>query len=127
MATGRPGVVDPLNKSTGSVKLSRVGNPPRISLSRAYFDTQHEFISFEDPNDLFSMYLSQTQLSQVYFSITDDKGRLIEEVADGQSAAGNLSFKMSFKYDVLVDEVPPNDQPLQLKNLERQYPHLTMN
>jgi len=99
----------------------------RIPLSRAYFDTQHEFISFEDPNDLFSMYLSQTQLSQVYFSITDDKGRLIEEVADGQSAAGNLSFKMSFKYDVLVDEVPPNDQPLQLKNLERQYPHLTMN
>ena len=62
----------------------------RIPLTRAYFDAQFEFVSFEDPNNLFSMLLNQTQLSQVYFTITDDKGRLIQEVADGQAEAGNF-------------------------------------
>ena len=99
----------------------------RIPLSRAYFDEQFEFLSFEDPNNLFQMDLNQTQLSQVYFSLTDDKGRPLQEVFPGQSASGNLSFKMSFKWIVLIDELPPNDRALQAKNLLPQYPHQVMN
>jgi len=98
----------------------------RIPLSRAYFDKQFEFISFEDPNSLFSMYLQQTQLSQVMFSITDDKGRLIQEVADGQAQAGNLSFKMSFRWEVLQDELPPDEKRLKAQNLSKKYPDLTL-
>lgn len=99
----------------------------RIPLSRAYFDPQFEFISFEDPNALFSMFLQQTQLSQVFFTITDDKGRLIQEVAVGQAAAGNLSFKMSFAWEVLVDELPPDEKRLKLENLQPKFPNLTLN
>ncbi len=99
----------------------------RIPLSRAYFDPEFEFISFEDPNSLFSMYLSQTQLSQVYFTITDDKGRLIQEVADGQANDGNLSFKMSFRWEVLVDDLPPDSRKLNPNNISKKYENLTMN
>ncbi len=99
----------------------------RIPLSRAYFDPQFEFVSFEDPNSLFSMYLQQTQLSQVYFTITDDKGRLIQEVADGQAENGNLSFKMSFRYDILVDDLPPTDRVLDPKNIRSKHDDLVMN
>ncbi len=99
----------------------------RIPLSRAFFDPTFEFISFEDPNALFSMYLQQTQLSQVYFTITDDKGRLIEEVAEGQADAGNLSFKMSFRWEVIQDELPPDERRLKESNLRHKYPDLTLN
>jgi hypothetical protein len=99
----------------------------RISLNRAYFDPQFEFVSFEDPNGLFSMLLTQTQLSQVYFAITDDKGRLIEEVAGGQAKEGNLNFKMSFRWEVLVDDLPPDERRIRAENLLKQYPNLVLN
>lgn len=99
----------------------------RIPLSRAYFDAEFEFVSFEDPNSLFSMYLSQTQLSQVYFTITDDKGRLIQEVADGQAENGNLSFKMSFRWEVLLDDIPPDARKLNIDNVSKKYEDLVMN
>jgi len=99
----------------------------RVPLSRSYFDPEFEFITFEDTNNLFSLYLEQTQLSQVYFTITDDKGRLIEEVAVGQARTGNLSFKMSFRWEVLTDELPPDEKRLKIENLLKQYPNLTLN
>ena len=99
----------------------------RVPLSRAYFDPEFEFISFEDPNSLFSMFLSQTQLSQVYFTITDDKGRLIQEVADGQANDGNLSFKMSFRWEVIVDDLPPDSRKLNIENVAKKYENLTLN
>lgn len=98
----------------------------RIPLTRAYFDPQFEFISFEDPNSIFSMYLSQTQLSQVLFTITDDKGRLIQEVADGQADAGNLSFKMSFRWEALVDDLPPSERTLNMRDVSKKYEDLTL-
>ena len=98
----------------------------RIPLSRAFFDPEFEFVSFEDPNSLFSMYLNQTQLSQVYFTVTDDKGRLIQEVAQGQSEAGNLSFKMSFRWEVVVDDLPPDSRKLNIKNVSKNYENLTL-
>ncbi len=98
----------------------------RIPLTRAYFDPQFEFISFEDPNSLFSMYLSQTQLSQVVFTITDDKGRLIQEVAEGQADSGNLSFKMSFRWEALVDDLPPSERTLNMRDVSKKYEDLTL-
>jgi len=90
----------------------------RIPLtSTAQRDIDYPFITFEDPNGLFSMYLNQTQLSQVYFSITDDKGRFLPEVAPGQAKVGNISFKLSMRWEVLHDELPPNEQRLKLENV----------
>jgi len=97
----------------------------RIPLKKAYFDPDDEFVDFEDTNDNFTMFLHQTQLSQVAFSITDDKGRLIPEVADGQAQEGSLSFKMSFKWEVVFDELPPSDRKLQAKNIMPKYDSLT--
>jgi hypothetical protein len=99
----------------------------RIPLSRAYFDPVHEFINFEDTNNLFTMDIDQTQLSQVFFTITDDKGRLIEEIATGQSRVGNLSFKLSFRWEVVEDDHPPDTLRLTLDKLLSKYPNLTLN
>lgn len=99
----------------------------RIPLTQQYSTLFDPFINFEDPNGLFSMYLNQTQLSQVYFSITDDKGRLLPEVNPGQAVVGNLSFKLSFRWEVLHDELPPNDQRLKLENLAKSYEALAFN
>lgn len=78
----------------------------RIPLTRAHFDDTFAFINFEDPNDLFSVELSQTQLSNMTFTITDDKGRLISEVGADQALNGNLSFKLVLRWDVVENEIP---------------------
>jgi len=80
----------------------------RIPISSAYNTPDDNFIVFEDPNGLFSMYLNQTQLSQVYFRLCDDKNREIPTVAPDQAKEGNLNFKISFRWEVLHDELPPN-------------------
>lgn len=80
----------------------------RIPIKSTFNTPSDNFIVFEDPNGLFSMYLNQTQLSQVYFRLTDDKGRPIPEVRAGQAKEGNLNFKISFRWEVLHDELPPN-------------------
>jgi hypothetical protein len=99
----------------------------RIPLNQQYHTNLDPFVSFEDPNGLFSMYLSQTQLSQVFFSITDDKGRLLPEVNEDQAVVGSISFKLSFRWEVLHDELPPNDQRLKLDNLAKSYQQLAFN
>lgn len=97
----------------------------RIPLTRAYFDPQFEFISFEDTNDLFSMYLQQQHLSQVYFSLTDDKGRLLAEVAEDQADFGNLSFKISLRYEVLAKEVETGERRvLNPSDIVNKYPRI---
>jgi hypothetical protein len=99
----------------------------RIPLTRAYFDKQFEFVSFEDPNSLFSMELTQTQLSQVSFTITDDKGRLIPQVADGQAKDGNLNFKMTLRWEVVDMETDLDAYKTLLQNLQPKYNSLAMN
>jgi len=78
----------------------------RIALNRSHFDDTLSFINFEDPNDLFSIELSQTQLSNMTFTITDGAGRLISEVAPDQALNGNLAFKMVLRWDVVEGEIP---------------------
>ena len=72
------------------------------------------------------MFLHQTQLSQVAFSITDDKGRLIPEVAEGQAKEGSLSFKMSLRWRVMLDDLPPSDRKLTPKDIMPKYTNLTL-
>ncbi len=102
--------------------------PTQIFARVPYLHTvQESDIVFEDTNNLFTMLLHQTQLSQVYFSVTDDKGRLIEEVAPFQAQVGSLSYKMSFRWEVVEDEQRPDENRLKLINLQRKYPDLTLN
>lgn len=99
----------------------------RIPIGSQYSIPPEPFVEFEDPNGLFSMYLQQTQLSQVFLTITDDKGRLLPQVAPGQADVGNLSFKLSMRWEVLLDDLPPTDQRLQIKNVAKQYENLSFN
>ena len=98
----------------------------RIPLNRPYYDPNNPYIVFEDTNNLFTMFLHQTQLSQVYFTLTDDKGRLLQQVAPNQAQVGNLSFKMSFRWEVVEDEIKPDENRLKLGNISKKYPDLTM-
>jgi hypothetical protein len=98
----------------------------RIPLKLAYYDPDNEFIDFQDSNNNFSMFLHQTQLANVTFRITDDKGRLIPEVAPGQAQEGSLSFKMSVKWRVVADDYPPSDRKLTADKIAKQYPNLTL-
>lgn len=102
--------------------------PTQIFARVPYLHTEQERnIVFEDTNNLFTMFLHQTQLSQVYFSVTDDKGRLIEEVAPDQAKVGSLSYKMSFRWEIIEDEDKPDENRLKLNNLQRKYPDQVMN
>ena len=83
--------------------------------------TSGDLIVYEDTNDLFSMYLNQTQLSQCEFSITDDKGRFLPEINTGQAEIGMLSFKMSLRWEVLEDDYPSDERKLRLENVAQRY------
>ena len=105
----------------------------RIPLIQQYYTDLNPFISFEDPNNLFELYLNQTQLSQVYFEITDDKNRQIPQVNSGiggaksQAQVGLLSFKLTFKFETIVDDIQHTDLHLKGKNVAQQFEHLSMN
>ena len=81
----------------------------RIPLSRAYYNNELEIIQFEDTNDLFSILLQQTQLSDMLFEITDHAGRRLQEVSQGQANDGNLAFKLSFRWEVVEQETPQGE------------------
>ena len=105
----------------------------RIPLINQYYTDLNPFISFEDPNNLFEMFLNQTQLSQVYFEVTDDKNRQIPQVntgllgAQSQAQVGLLSFKITFKFETIVDDTQHGDNFLKPQNISKQFEHLTMN
>ena len=81
----------------------------RIPLSRAHYDDTLEIIQYEDFNDNFSMLLQQSHLSEMTFRLTDHAGRSIAEVAQGQSKNGNLSFKISFRWEIIEQDVPQGE------------------
>jgi len=105
----------------------------RIPLTEQFYTDQSPFINFEDPNNLFELFLNQTQLSQVYFEVTDDKNRQIPQVntgvgsAQSQAQVGLLSFKLTFKFETVVDDIPHGDLILKPQNLSKQFEHLAMN
>ena len=75
----------------------------------------------------------ETQLSQVYFEITDDKNRQIPQVntgingAQSQAQVGLLSFKLTFKFETIVDDTMHSDLHLKGGNIANQFEHLSMN
>jgi hypothetical protein len=81
----------------------------RIPISRATYDDVFEIIQYEDYNDNFSMLLQQAHLSDMTFLLTDHASRPLAEVAQGQSADGNLSFKISFRWSIIEQEVPQGE------------------
>jgi len=101
----------------------------RVPLSSAHYDNTFEIIQYEDFNDNFSMLLQQSHLSELTFKLTDHAGRSIAEVAQGQSQDGNLSFKISFRWEIIEQEVPqgeyrvraPAGESLNIKQSQRQF------
>ena len=92
----------------------------RIPLSRAYYNDEFEIIQFEDTNDLFSILLQQTQLSDMLFEITDHAGRRLQEVSVGQANDGNLAFKLSFRWEVVEQETPQGEYQIRPPPLQNQ-------
>jgi len=66
-------------------------------------------VKWEDPNDLYSIYLHTSHLSNITFHICDDKSRVLPVSAE-QLAANNLNFKMVFKFEVLKKRTPTQNQ-----------------
>lgn len=105
----------------------------RIPITNQFYIDITPFITFEDPNNLFEMFLNQTQLSQVYFEVTDDKNRQLPQVntgingAQSQAQVGLLSFKLTFKFETIIDDTMHGDMVLKPQNISKQFEHLSMN
>jgi hypothetical protein len=87
----------------------------RIPLSSAVYDEENPFVTFEDGNDLFQLHLQQKHIDRIEFAITDDKGRLLSQVAPGQTEAGLLGFKCVLRWDHVspapIPQRPPRVDP----------------
>lgn len=90
----------------------------RIPLTRATYDDVFEIIQYEDHNDNFTILLQQTQLSDMVFTLTDHAGRNLSEVNSGQSENGNLSFKMSFRWEIIEQEIPQGERRIPLPPMQ---------
>lgn len=92
----------------------------RIPLSRAYYNDEFEIIQFEDTNDLFTILLQQTQINDIIFSVSDHAGRPLSEVSKGQSQDGNLSFKLSLRWEVVEQDTPVGEYRIKQPTLSSQ-------
>ena len=115
---------------TGSVPQSALVSTSifaRIPITRATYDDVFEIVQYEDYNGNFSMLLQQQHLSDMTFYLSDHAGRPLAEVAQGQSADGNLSFKFSFRWSIIEQEVPqgeyrvrdPPDQAMRIQQSQQ--------
>lgn len=86
----------------------------RVPLTKAFYDPDHEIINFEDPDELFTIILSQSQLTQITLYITDGKGRLIPQLNDTQAVDGNLSFTASLRWELLDEELVQGSRAVQI-------------
>jgi len=90
----------------------------RIPLEFAYYTPANaEFIHFDDKDDNYSVIIPQKQVNEIILVVTDGKGRLLPQVASGQSKEGLLSFRACLKFDTVTQVVPqqhitvPSDVP----------------
>jgi len=94
----------------------------RIPLKKAYFDDAFEFITYQDNGaDEYSILIDGTQLSQMTLSLTDDKNRSLPEPGPGARQDGFLSFRASFRFDILSKAEVPKEKTLQLDHLTKTY------
>jgi hypothetical protein len=76
----------------------------RIPINNTYTKTASPFITFEDPDNLFFIEIGNKQLDQLTLYLTDDKNRFIPLVANGQVLNGQMSFKATIKWEVVVKD-----------------------
>ena len=78
----------------------------RFPLPAALYDDANEIISFSDTGAYqYQSLLDTHQLDTLHIAITDDKNRPISEVSVGEAADGALSFKLTFKWELIqIDE-----------------------
>jgi hypothetical protein len=81
----------------------------RIPLAQGYYTDLNPFLTFEDQNGtgIFALSIGNKQIDQITFWLTDDKGRYLQQVRAGQVTSGNLSWKMTIKWEVF-DKVEQN-------------------
>jgi hypothetical protein len=74
----------------------------RIPLPAAIYDDSIELLTYtEQGSQIFSCLIDARQIQLFEFSITDDKGRPIQEVLSGQAKSGDLAAKITIKYEVI--------------------------
>lgn len=84
----------------------------RIPLPGAVYDDVTELLTFtEQGSGTFSCMVDARQLQLLEFSVTDDKGRPIQEVLAGQTASGQLSYKITVKWEVIQFDQSLNTLP----------------
>jgi len=71
----------------------------RIPLTSTCYQPITPFITYEDQNALFELHLQQKSLDSIELYVTDDKGRLLAEVAPDQAELGLMSFKCVLKWE----------------------------
>ena len=94
--------------TTAQSGLSSTDIFARLPLTKSIFDPQTGMIHFEDPNDLFSVLMTNTQLSGFSLYLTDSRGRFIQEMTSGQASVGDLSFRAAIRFDNLLIPLPPD-------------------
>ena len=87
----------------------------RIPLPAAVYDDSIELLSYsEQGGSTFSCLIDARQMQIFEFSFTDDKGRPIQEVLAGQAKSGNLSSKVTIKWEIIQYDQSLNSVPASL-------------
>jgi hypothetical protein len=74
----------------------------RIPLPTAIYDDSVQIITYtEQGNGSFSVLVDARTLQLLDLSITDDKGRPLTQVGSNQASSGNLSCKITVKWEVI--------------------------
>ena len=94
----------------------------RIPLVQGYYTDLNPFLTFEDQNGVgvFALSIGNKQIDQITFWLTDDKGRYLPLVNSGQVSSGNLSWKMTLKWEVF-DKVEQNPYLPSLSDLSYKF------
>jgi hypothetical protein len=96
----------------------------KIALGTNNYDDASPFINFTNTGgENFQIFLQQKQLDTMILQITDGRGRILPEVYPGQANNGQLSFKLSFQYEVLRD-FPTGSKIITLKDIQHNPPIL---
>lgn len=61
------------------------------------------YIVLNDNADDFQIHIKQGQLSDLKFSVSDGKGRVLPLVTDTQAQDGNINFNLCFKFEIMSE------------------------
>ena len=84
----------------------------RVPLPAAVYDDAIEILTYsEQGGGTFSCIIDARQMQLMEFSFTDDKGRPLQEVLVGQAKSGDLSAKITIKWEVIQYDQSFNTLP----------------